>query len=258
MVSGELMNILITGIAGSLGREFTKLLQDEHTLLGIDNHEQSVAEFQHDFPDINTILGEFDSWHFDQHPVDLVIHCAAYKHLPLGENNIESFIDTNINKTQKLFAEAYKYNVDILFISTDKAVEPCCLYGYTKAIGEYLAKSYNGYISRSGNMLNSNGSVIPFWEKAIAEGQPIKVTDFKMKRWVIETREVVKQIWKGYCAGIKLIICQCQEMNLKDLLLEVLYRHGYKTVEDYKPGIEVIGNRFGEKLQEKLTWDWEI
>ena len=251
------MTILITGIAGSLGRAFTKLLQDEHDLIGVDNHEQSIVEFQHDFPGIKVMLSEFDEWKFDQDPVDLVIHCAALKHLPLGEENVNTFLDTNVIKTRKLFAECYKNNADFIFISSDKAVEPCNLYGYTKAIGEYLAKRYEGYISRSGNLLNSNGSVIPFWEKSIKENKPIKITDLRMKRWVIETDEAAKQIWQGYLKKNKLIICKCEEITLSDLLDKVLKLHGFESVEDYKPGIEVIGNRFGEKLEEKLKWRWE-
>jgi FlaA1/EpsC-like NDP-sugar epimerase len=250
------MTILITGIAGSLGRAFANLLKDEHTIFGIDNHEQSIVEFQHDFPGIKVMLEDFGEWKFDQDPCDLVIHCAALKHLPLGEDNINSFLDTNIISTRKLFAEAYKHNADIIFISTDKAVEPQSLYGYTKAIGEYLATKYNGYISRSGNLLNSNGSVIPFWEKAIRENKPIRITDFRMKRWVIETPEAAKQIWEGYCNKQKLIICECEELKLGELLNKVLELHNIK-LEDYKPGIEVIGNRFKEKLEEKLKWDWE-
>lgn len=245
------MNILITGIAGSLGKAFTVLLQDEN-LIGVDNNEWAVAEFQKEFPHVKVLLEDFSEWKFDQHPVDLVIHCAAYKHLPLGEENPNSFIDNNIIKTRKLFAEAYKNNADILFISTDKAVEPCNLYGYTKAIGEKLCSYYNGHIARCGNFLSSSGSVIPVWEKCILEGKPLPVTDLKMKRYVIDMDEAVLQIFNQYLIGEKLIIPKCEEITLKDLVEKVLKKHNLK---DYP--LELIGARKGEKMKEKLRWEQE-
>jgi len=238
------MTILITGIAGSLGKAFTKLLQDEHNLIGYDNNEWSVAEFQREFPKVKVLLEDFSEWKFDQDPVDLVIHCGAYKHLSLGEENPNAFIDNNIIKTRKLFAEAFKNNADILFISSDKAVEPCNLYGYTKAIGECLAKEYEGYIARCGNFLNSSGSVIPVWEKALKENKPIPITDIDMKRFVIEVDDAARQIWTGYNQGHKLIIPDCKEVNITSLMP--------KGAE-----FEIIGIRPGEKMREKLRWDCE-
>lgn len=242
------MNILVTGAAGSLGKAFVRLLQEDHELIGIDNSEWSVAEFEKEFPKVPILLEDFSEWRFDQHPVDLVIHAGAYKHLPLGEDNPNSFIDNNIIKTRKLFAEAYKNNADILFISSDKAVEPCNLYGYTKAIGEKLAKYYDGYIARCGNFLNSSGSVIPVWEKALKENKPLPVTDLGMKRFVIDLDDAAQQIWNGYIRKEKLIIPKCREISLKEILDEVNY---------FNNPIEIIGIRPGEKMQEKLRWEWE-
>jgi UDP-N-acetylglucosamine 4,6-dehydratase len=166
----------------------------------------------------------------------------------LGEENVNAFIDNNIIRTRRLFAEAYKHCADIIFISTDKAVEPINLYGMTKAIGEYLAKEYEGYIARCGNFLNSSGSVIPVWEKAIREGKPIKVTDKRMKRFVIDVDYAAQEIWKGYLNKQKLIIPNCQEKGIMELL---------NIVSWPSDKVEYIGIRKGEKLQEKLRWDWE-
>ncbi|GEM_PF-1870528 len=249
------MIILITGIAGSLGRAFTKLLVGEHEIIGYDNNEWAVAEFKEDFPTVKVHLSDFSEWRYNRYPCHVVVHCAAFKHLPLGEENIDSFIDNNIIKTRQLFSEAYENQVEIIFISSDKAVEPINLYGMTKAIGEYLARGYDGYIARCGNFLNSSGSVIPIWEKAIREGRPIKITDRKMIRFVIDTDDAAKQIWDGYWRGERLIIPNCTEVSLVQLLERTLNKHGLDIFGRIKT--EEIGIRKGEKIREKLKWDWE-
>ncbi len=246
------MTILITGAGGMLGRAFVKHLQKENEIIAIDNNEWAVAELEQEFPKITIHLKDFQKWRFDQDPCDLVIHCAAYKHVNLGENNVHTFIDNNVRKTAELFAEAYKNNADILFISSDKAVEPISAYGYTKALGELLAKEYNGHIARLGNILSSYGSVIPAWEKSIKENKPIKITDPNMTRYVIDVDKSVKEIWQGYEQKDKLIIPDCREVNIMDLLKEVFKKH---NIKDHR--IEYVGIRAGEKMSEKLRWDYE-
>lgn len=253
------MTILITGCAGTLGRAFARYLKKDHHIIGVDNSEWAVAEFEEEFKDdipkkIEIHLNDFNNWRYHQEPVDLIIHCAAYKHVNLGEKNVHTFIENNVTKTGKLFAEAYKHGADILFISTDKAVEPISTYGFTKALGERLAKHYNGYIARCGNLLSSSGSVIPVWEKAIHDGKPIPITNVKMKRYVISAEDAAKDIWKGYMAEEKLIIPKCREVVITTLLHDVLEKHK-KNPNGYP--VEIIGMRPGEKLEEKMRWDYE-
>ena len=246
------MNILITGGCGSLGKEFVKYLKDFNSITVIDNNEWAVAEFQKQFT-CKIILEDFSEWKYDQDPCDAIIHCAAYKHLPLGEENPNSFIDNNIIKTRKLFAEAYKNNVDILFISTDKAVEPCNLYGHTKAIGEKLCTHYNGSVARCGNFIGSSGSVIPVWEKCLKDNAPLPVTDLEMKRFIIDPKDAARKIWAGFIAGKKLIIPEMKEVKLTHLIQTVLKLH--RKPLDYP--IKIIGRRKGEKMTEKIRWDHE-
>jgi FlaA1/EpsC-like NDP-sugar epimerase len=143
--------------------------------------------------------------------------------------------------------------VDVIFISSDKAVEPISLYGMTKAIGEYLTRESGGYIARCGNFLGSSGSVIPVWEKAIRESKPVKITDRRMKRFVIDPSDAAKQIWDGYLRGERLIIPKCKEVSIIKLL-DTISDNGYSH-GNIK--IKTIGIRPGEKLREKLRWDWE-
>ena len=249
--------VLITGGAGSLGRAFVKLLHKDYRVVVIDSNEWAIAELQKEFPDVEVYLDDFVNWRFDEVPCDYLIHLAAYKHINLGEENPMAFIENNVLKTKKLFQEAYKYNVDTLFMSTDKAVEPISTYGYTKAIGENLAKDFDFAIARCGNILSSSGSVIPTWEDAINNKRPIPITDERMTRWVIEDFDAVNQIWDMFKSGKKLIIPQCTEVRLLDLLTMVLKKHGYDKASDYEPGIQVIGLRNKEKLSEKLFWEDE-
>jgi len=246
--------ILITGCAGTLGKEFIRQLKDED-VIGIDNNEWAMAELQKEFPEVKLILDDFAEWKFDQDPCDTVIHTAAYKHVNLGEENPNSFIDNNIIKTRKFFAEAYKNGADIVFISTDKAVEPCSLYGFSKAIGESLARFYGGKVVRLGNLLNSSGSVIPVWEKCIAENKPLPVTDPQMTRYVIEVEDAVKQILENLNNHCDLFIPDMgQPIKLQGLVKNVLQKHN-KMTSSYP--IEIIGMRPGEKKHEKLRWEHE-
>jgi len=249
--------VLITGGAGSLGKAFCRLLHKDYNVVVIDNSEWAVAELQKEMPDVEAYLMDFEDWTFQEIPCEYIIHLAAYKHINLGEVSHKTFIENNINKTVKLFDEAFKYSVDVLFMSTDKAVEPISVYGYTKAIGEELAKGYGFAVARCGNILSSSGSVIPTWEKAIEEEKPIPITDERMVRWIIEDFDAVNQIWDMFKGGSKLIIPKCAEVRILDLLANVLKRHGYAQASDYKPGIYITGIREKEKLEEKLTWDNE-
>jgi len=245
------MKVLITGGAGSLGRAFLKTLHEARVCV-VDSNEWAVAEAQKLFPKVEFILGDFTD--VPLAGFSHVIHCAAYKHVDLGENNPESFINNNITKTVKLFKECSRLRIPFLFISTDKAVKPINLYGFTKAIGEKLALFYGGSVGRCGNLLSSSGSVIPIWEQAIKNEEPIPVTDERMTRYVIEDVDASNQLWYEFLNGERVIIPKCRKVRLLDMLADVLKRHGYDQASDYEPGVTIIGMRPGEKLDEELEW----
>jgi len=245
------MKVLVTGGAGSLGRAFLKTLH-EHSVCVVDSNEWAVAEAQGLFPRVEFILGDFADVNLE--PYDCVIHCAAYKHVDLGENNVDAFIQNNVVKTLKLFKELHRLRTPFLFISTDKAVKPINAYGFTKALGEKMALVYGGSVGRCGNLLGSSGSVIPIWEQAIANQQPIPITDERMVRYVIEDVDASNQLWYEFLNGEKVIIPKCRKERLLDILATVLKRHGYEKASDYNPGVTIIGLRPGEKLEEELEW----
>jgi len=244
------MKILITGGAGSIGRAFARMLHKDHKVIVIDSNEWAVAELQKEFPKMEIILGDFADYDFFHQP-DLVIHCAAYKHINLGEENPEAFIINNVDKTMDFFKACNQQGIDYIFLSTDKAVEPISLYGFTKAIGEKLAIYYGGTVARLGNVIGSSGSVIPVWEKCIRENLRIPMTDPEMKRYMIEEMDAVAQVWSMYHNGDRIMIPVMKEYRLIDILTDVLQKHG-KTIDDVT--VEIVGLRPGEKMQEKLSW----
>lgn len=245
------MKIAITGIAGTIGIAFTKLLHDKHELIGVDRNEQNVARLLKDF-DIPVRLCDFDEFDFKNQEIDLVIHLAAFKHIDLCQRHVTACVTNNVIKTQKLFENAHKHDVDILFMSTDKAVEPSSMYGYSKALAEGMALEYGGCFARSGNVMDSNGSVLQIWDDAIEKLLPITITHKDMRRFFITPEHLVERIWELYLSGVNVIIPEMDlDILLVDLAKEKLKAHGY-TLEDYPGGIKYIGLRPGEKLVEKL------
>jgi len=252
------MRILITGICGSWGKEFTKQLKDDHTLIGIDNSEIAVAKFRHEFPGIAIKMATYGDWDYETTPVDMIIHLAAYKHIDICEENAMSCVFNNVVETYCLFDEARRNGVKILFVSTDKAVEPVSTYGMSKALGEKMCIDCGGYIARSGNIIGSNGSVFQIWGNLIENKKPIKITDPEMLRYFLTVEEAVSAVWEGFMDGKKLNIIRGEEMILSDLLGEILVGKGYDyDYTKYPYGVEIIGRKPMEKFQEKLMWDNE-
>jgi len=250
--------VVVTGAGGTVGKAFARLLVSKKIeVIAVDNHEWALAQLKNDLPEVSIVLDDFSKVDLDYYNPDVIVHCAAYKHVNYGEEDIDAFVLNNVLKTSKMFKEAKKYAIPVLFISTDKAVEPIGVYGYTKAIGEALAKKYKFTLARMGNVLSSTGSVIPTWEKQIEEKQPITITDQRMTRYVIEDYDAVNQIWHEFIQGKKFIVPKMKEVRLMDLLTDVLKRHGYDSPDGYEAGVVEIGIRPGEKLQEKLTWENE-
>lgn len=252
------MKFLITGIAGTWGREFTlQLAEAGHEVVGVDNTEKSVAEFRRDFPEVKVYMEDFGEFQFGE-KYDYVIHLAAYKHIDLGEVNVSSCVENNVVKTISLYNRAKENGAKIVFVSTDKAVEPKSVYGYTKALGERLTWEMGGTVIRSGNIIGSNGSVVHIWRDAIKNQRPLKVTDLNMVRYFIRVEDAVKKSIDGILAGDRLTIVDIGgPLTLGQIIENILRESGIDSLEDYKPGIEIIGKRPGERLIDKIRWEEE-
>lgn len=242
------MRVCITGVGGTIGRAFTEYLSEFHEVSGIDHNETNVARLKEDFPTLNIWVGDFESVNLQD--MDLVIHLAAMKHIDLCEANPSSCVVNNVIRTYELYLEARLMDVDVLFMSTDKAVEPTSVYGYSKAIMEAVTLEHGWAVVRSGNVVNSNGSVFSVWDEAIAQNKPVKLTHKDMRRFFISPENLVRRVWAKYMNGEKLIIPEMDiDAKLVDILETKLKEHG-KDIKTYP--IEYIGLRKGEKLVERL------
>jgi len=245
------MKILITGAAGTLGTELCKQLLDRgDSVVAVDNCEWAVAQL-FDHPNMTKVLGCFGDM---TGKYDLIIAAAAYKHIDLIEKNQQAGFWNNVMLLEKLYNQV---KGQILFISTDKAVEPSSYYGKTKKIGEKLTFERNGIVARLGNIMASSGSVIPKWEKCIEEGKPLPITDPDMTRYMIPVEDAVKKILAllpKAKAGQVIIPEMGQPLKLEDIANKVLSEHDEDWTTYPK---EIIGLRPGEKMHEKLHYDYE-
>lgn len=249
--------VLITGGAGSLGKAFVKLLHKDYEVIVVDSNEWAIATLRSEYPDVKIWLGDFCEYPLSGFE-DYIIHAAAYKHVDIGERIPREFVRNNLTKTIEFYEKVEHSLARLLYISTDKAVEPISVYGATKYLAERLTDSINGSVARLGNLLVSSGSVIPVWEDAIAKGQPVSITDERMVRYFIEDFDAANQVWHDFIGGKRLIVPKMGEpIRIMDLLTEVLKRHGYDTPDQYPGGVTITGIRPGEKLTEKLLWDNE-
>jgi FlaA1/EpsC-like NDP-sugar epimerase len=245
--------VFITGITGSLGRAFVDLLKDDYKISGIDHNENNVAKFHYDYPDLLISYGDFTV--ADLTEQDVLIHLAAMKHIDLCEKNAMQCVINNVIKPVELFKHAKEKQTKILFMSTDKAVEPCSNYGYTKALMESVVLELGGSFARSGNIMASNGSVMKIWDEALEKNEPIRITHRDMRRYFVSPEHLAERIWEKFLAGEKTIIPEMDDnISLYDLARHKIRRAG-KDVETYP--IKFIGLRPGEKLEESLVWERE-
>ena len=265
--------VLITGAGGSIGSELVKqcigfdpdLLilfdQSENNLFNIENHCSNLG---HKIG-LQTILGDIrdesilDSV-FNSFQPDVVIHAAAYKHVPMQELNPWEAINTNVRGTLNLVQAAENYNVDrFVLVSTDKAVNPANVMGATKRIAEKIiqAKSQTSNVKymavRFGNVIGSSGSVVPIFQEQIKNGGPVTITDPKIKRYFMSIPEAAQLILQAGALGKGgeiFVLDMGEPVLVKDIAIELIRLSG--LTPDVDITINYIGLRPGEKMFEEL------
>jgi len=270
-------NILITGAGGSIGSELarqTAILQP-NTLILYERNENCLyhleIEMRREFPEqtIIPVIGDIlDEKKFDTvlktYKPNLIYHAAAYKHVPMMERDPLEAVRNNIFGTNLITRIAIKYQVPkFVLISTDKAVRPANVMGATKRVAELLLQILNGngtkFISvRFGNVIGSNGSVVPLFKQQIAEGGPVTVTHPEVSRYFMAISEAVQLVMSAGAMGEGgeiFLLEMGKPIKILDLAIDLIKRSGLELGKD----IDVVftGLRPGEKLHEELYWQGE-
>ena len=270
--------VLVTGAGGSIGSELTRqiMIHNPKQLLILDNYENSLYDIElelktnHPNNDIRAIVANIREKErldaiFEKYTPEIVFHAAAHKHVPLMENNPTEAIKNNVFGTYNLVNCSDEYNAKrFILISTDKAVNPTNIMGATKRLCEMIIqakdkKSDTEYVAvRFGNVLGSNGSVVPLFKKQMAHGGPLTVTHKEITRFFMTIPEAVALVLQAitYAEGGEIFVLDMGEpVKIYDLAKSLIELSGYTLGEDME--IEITGMRPGEKLYEELLMDEE-
>ncbi len=270
--------VLVTGGGGSIGSELCRQIAGHkpRKLIILDIYENSAYEIQQEllrrYPELDllVLIASVRNTNrmnaiFEKYRPDIVYHAAAHKHVPLMEVSPNEAIKNNVFGTWKTAqAAAYYGTGKFVLISTDKAVNPTNIMGASKRICEMIVQCFNRHYEtefvavRFGNVLGSNGSVIPLFKKQIAQGGPVTVTHPDIIRYFMTIPEAVSLVLQAgaYAKGGEIFVLDMGEpVRILDLAKNLIRLSGYKVDEDIK--IEFTGLRPGEKLYEELLMNEE-
>lgn len=270
--------VLVTGGGGSIGSELCRqiILYKPKQLIILDNYENNVYEIENELRFMSNKLNiisvianirEKDRIEeiFDQYRPDVVFHAAAHKHVPLMEENPGEAIKSNIFGTLNLVECAEKFGTKrFVLISTDKAVNPTSIMGATKRVAEMIIQTFDKCSNtefvavRFGNVLGSNGSVIPLFKKQIERGGPLTITHPDVTRFfmtITEAAQLVIQAGAMAKGGEIFVLDMGKPIKIYDLAKKLLELSGFEPNVDIK--VLFTGLRPGEKMYEELMLEEE-
>lgn len=270
--------ILVTGGGGSIGSEICRQVAEHNPkrLVIVDIYENTTYDIQNElrnkFPHLDLVVliasvrnTKRIDMIFEKFCPDIVYHAAAHKHVPLMEDSPNEAVKNNVLGTWKVVQAADRWKTKrFVMISTDKAVNPTNIMGATKRICEMIVQTYNNrseteFVSvRFGNVLGSNGSVIPLFKKQIAQGGPVTVTHPDIIRYFMTIPEAVSLVLQAgvYARGGEIFVLDMGEpVKIVDLARNLILLSGHKPDEDIS--IVFTGLRPGEKLYEEMLMEEE-
>ena len=275
-VSGKV--VMVTGGGGSIGSELCRQVAEHHPkrLIIVDIYENTTYDIQNElkvkFPELDLVVliasvrnTNRMNHIFEIYRPEIIYHAAAHKHVPLMEESPNEAIKNNVLGTLKIVQAADLYQVKkFVMSSTDKAVNPTNIMGASKRICEMIIQTYNRrseteYVAvRFGNVLGSNGSVIPLFKKQIERGGPVTVTDPEIVRYFMTIPEAVSLVLQAgaYAKGGEIFVLDMGEpVRILDLAKNLILLSGHKPDEDIQ--IIFTGLRPGEKLYEEILMEEE-
>jgi len=276
--------VLVTGAGGSIGSELCRQLlsggvsrlyllgHGENSIYQIDRElrllqDEGVGEKAAIVPVIGDLKdAEYMDYILSQLKADAIFHTAAYKHVPMMEENPVAAIENNVLGTENLIKSAVKYGTKrFVHISTDKAVSPVSVYGASKFICEQMVlkaseetNTTQFVVVRFGNVLGSRGSIVPLFQQQIEKGGPVTVTHPDARRFFMTISEACSLVLKTGGVGengMLYLLDMGEPVRIKDLAEQLIRFHGYEPETDIK--IEFIGLRPGERLDETLMNEYE-
>ncbi|TNJ40958.1 nucleoside-diphosphate sugar epimerase/dehydratase [Phaeobacter sp. B1627] len=288
--------VLVSGAGGSIGSELcrqivacqpTKLVLYELSELALYTiHQELCQRLEGTDIELVPVLGSVTDPRqvrrvLERHQVQVVLHAAAYKHVPLVEANPLPGLANNVFGTQTLARAAAEFGVErFILISSDKAVRPTNVMGASKRMAELIVQDLatrcglhsDGTVGdtiftmvRFGNVLGSSGSVIPLFQEQISRGGPVTVTDPRVKRYFMTIREAVQLVLQAGAeaeGGEVFVLDMGEPVSILRLARQVIESAGYTVRDDAHPegdiAIDLIGLRPGEKLEEELTLSTEL
>ena len=266
--------VLVTGAGGSIGSELCRQIArvGPKFLVLVDNSENALFEIRRELEEerhfsraASVLVDCKDATRvrevFEEHSPSVVFHAAAYKHVPLMEENPVEAVRNNAVATRIVAAAAGEAGVErFVLVSTDKAVSPATVMGASKALAEWAVEAaqnrFKGtrYASvRFGNVLGSSGSVVPIFRRQIAKGGPVTVTDSRMTRYFMTIPEAVQLIIRSgeLATGGEVFVLEMGDpVKIIDLAANMIRLAGYEP--DVDIAIEIVGRRPGEKIHEEL------
>jgi FlaA1/EpsC-like NDP-sugar epimerase len=278
--------VLVTGAGGSIGSELCRQLlsggvsrlyllgHGENSIYQIDRElrllqDEGVGEKAAIVPIIGDLKdSDYVDYILSQLKADTVFHAAAYKHVPMMEENPVAAIDNNVLGTENLINASIKHGIKrFVHISTDKAVSPVSVYGASKYLCELMVLSASAagktsphfVVVRFGNVLGSRGSIVPLFQQQIEKGGPVTVTHPEARRFFMTISEACSLVLKAGGVGDNgglYLLDMGEPVRIRDLAEHLIRFHGYEPESDI--GIEYIGLRPGERLDETLLSDDEI